>query len=94
MNRRTEKLVITIETRQQTRIYKRRQTITMWCRLCAEDVSMISPNEAAALFSISARAIFRLTEKGEIHFLENELGALLICRNSCRSHSQSAVGQI
>ena len=49
---------------------------------------MLAPNEAAALLQTTAREIFRLTEAGEIHFLETETGALLVCGNSLVSENQ------
>ena len=42
---------------------------------------MVTPDEAAALTETSARAIFRRVESGELHFVETDKGALLVCRN-------------
>ena len=42
---------------------------------------MLAPNEAAVL-QITAREVFRLTGTSEIHYLETEVGALRVCRNS------------
>ena len=82
MTRRTEKTVITVETFQRTVIYSRQKEKIALCEQCAAETVMLAPNEAAALLQTSAREIFRLTEAGEIHYLETETGALLVCRNS------------
>ncbi len=50
---------------------------------------MITPNEAAALLQTTAREIFRLTEAGEIHYLEIETGALLVCRDSPKTENKN-----
>ena len=39
----------------------------------------------AAQLQTTTREIFRLTEAGEIHYLETTSGALLVCRNSCQN---------
>lgn len=82
MNQRKEKTVITIESYRRTRVHSGRVAVTAWCERCAAESLMISPNEAAAHLQTTAREIFRRVEAGELHFLETESGALLIC---CRS---------
>jgi len=46
---------------------------------------IMAPDEAAVYLQTTARDIFRLTEAGEIHFLETESGDLLVCRVSCQN---------
>lgn len=82
MNRRTEKIVITVETFQRTVVYSRRKAKIAWCEQCAAETVMLAPNEAAAYLQNTARDIFRLTEAGKVHYLETEAGALLVCCNS------------
>ena len=86
MDRRTGKTVITIETFQRTTVHIRREARIAWCDRCAADTVMLASDEAAAHLQTTAREIFRLTEAGQIHFLETESGALLVCRNSCQTH--------
>jgi len=43
---------------------------------------MVTPTEAAALAATDARAIFRGVEAGEIHVIEGDGGALLVCSKS------------
>jgi len=83
MNRRRQKTVITVETFQRTTVRLRRKARIAWCEQCAAETAMLATDEAAAFLETTARQIFRLTEAGEIHFLEAESGALLVCRNSC-----------
>ena len=82
MTRRTEKTVITVETFQRTVVRWRRKEKIARCEQCVAETVMLAPNEAAAFLQTTVREIFRLTEAGEIHYLETESGALLVCRNS------------
>ena len=49
---------------------------------------------AAALLQTTAREIFRLTEAGEVHYLETGSGALLICSHSLQSRRKQALDKI
>jgi hypothetical protein len=53
-----------------------------WCEQCAEEVVMLTPDDAATLLETTARAIFRSVEAGELHFRETVGGRLLVCHNS------------
>lgn len=46
---------------------------------------MVTVDEAASLKRVSARAIYRWIEDGELHFIETADGRLLICLNSISS---------
>jgi hypothetical protein len=92
MNRRSEKTVITVEKFERTTVHIRRKAKIAWCERCAADTVMLAADEAAAHLQTTARIIFRLTEAGEIHFLETESGSLLVCRNSCQTHLPLADG--
>ena len=74
INIQTERLVV-VSHRPCTRM-------VAWCDLCARTVSMLTVDEAAALFHTTARAIYRRVEAAELHFRETPEGALLICLNS------------
>ena len=86
MNIRRQKTVITVETLQRTTVRLRRKVGVAWCEQCAAETVMLTTDEAAAHLQTTARDIFRLTEAGDIHFLETESGALLVCRNSYQTH--------
>jgi excisionase family DNA binding protein len=49
------------------------------CDQCVEASGMITPEEAAALSSVSTRTIYRWLETGAIHFSETPASGLLIC---------------
>jgi hypothetical protein len=50
---------------------------------------MMRPSQAASVTGMSARAIYRLAESGEVHFLETSQGILLICLESLARLEQS-----
>ena len=52
------------------------------CDRCTEPSGMITPDEAAALFEVSTRTIYRWLESGVIHFSETATEGLLICLSS------------
>ena len=43
---------------------------------------MVTPEEAALLAGLAARAIYRRVEGGSVHFTESADGSLLICADS------------
>jgi hypothetical protein len=78
----TEILIETVETI----IIRRRQgpaatALTAWCAQCGRTVSLISPDTAAKLAGVSARAIYRQLEAGQLHFTETA-DELLLCLDS------------
>ena len=52
------------------------------CDRCTEPSGLITPDEAAALFDVSTRTIYRWLETGAIHFSETATEGLLICLSS------------
>jgi len=52
------------------------------CDRCTEPSGLITPDEAAALFDVSTRTIYRWLETGAIHFSETVGEGLLICLSS------------
>ena len=73
--------IITIESHRLTVVHSRR-SIEMWCKECDKDLPMLTPEAAAAFAGVSARAIYRCVENGELHFIDMSDGALLICSGS------------
>jgi hypothetical protein len=81
------KRVITIETRQRTVIrLNSRRTAKIRCEFCADEVEMLSPENAAANFDISLREIFRGIENGSLHFIEINKDTIFICVNSLKPY--------
>ena len=79
MKRRTE---ITIETERVLVISRRNTSALAWCSGCGLKGQMITPEAAAKTVSLSTRAIYRLIEAEELHFLETSDQRLWICLNS------------
>ena len=52
------------------------------CRICGEDVKMISAEKAATLCHCSRRKIYRWIEEGDLHFIETPDGEALVCGRS------------
>ena len=52
------------------------------CDKCVEPSGMITPDEAAVLFNVSTRAVYRWLETEAVHFSEVSGGMLLVCFNS------------
>lgn len=53
-----------------------------FCPACSAHVTWIDLAAGAALSALSVREIFRLVERGNIHFREVEGGRSLLCRDS------------
>ncbi len=78
-----KRLEVVWETHEITKIsFNQHRRATAFCQSCESDAPHLSVAEAAALLQTTDREIFRLTEAGEIHYLETETGALLVCGSS------------
>ncbi len=53
----------------------------MWCRACARQVVMVSPEGAALAIGCSVRTVLRDVEAGHLHGTESLDGRLRICVN-------------
>jgi hypothetical protein len=82
MRRKKKTTIVTYESRERTTIRRAEPRVVAWCDQCRAEVLMITPNEAATFARTNARAIFRGVEAGEIHFVDGEGGALLVCSKS------------
>lgn len=68
---------------QETLLLGRSTNVTqVWCAGCDAMVRMVTVDEAAAVAGTSARAIYRATERGAIHFSETPAGSLRVCVDS------------
>jgi len=88
--KRRKRTEITFEIEQVLTLHRRHPTAPVWCADCHAAVTMLRPEEAAALIGRSVRAVYRLVEAGALHFIEPADGSLLICPNSL---GQSAGGE-
>ena len=77
------RLEITVE--QRSLVLRRTvQDAAVVCPHCASPT--ISPEQAAALTGVSARAVYRQVEQGHLHFVETETGRLRLCLHSLLEH--------
>ena len=53
-----------------------------WCPACSAEVTMVTPEQAALVRYLTPRIIYRLIEAGDVHFLESQEGAVLVCLSS------------
>jgi len=82
MRRKKKTTIVTFESRERMTIHRAALSLMSWCDQCGAQVLMVTPNEAALIAGTDTRAILRRVESGQIHFLENASGVLLICKQS------------
>jgi hypothetical protein len=58
------------------------QSLQTYCEMCDQKVRCLTVDQIVTATGLTARAVFRLVEAGELHFLETEEGHLLLCPNS------------
>ena len=79
---RKKRTEITMETDQVTVIYRPRDFVRAWCEGCAEEVGMVTAEQAAAISGIGPRAIYQAVEADALHFVETADRVLFICPKS------------
>lgn len=84
----TDKLIVKREKRELEILARPRIKEKMFCDWCLREVRWLVPEEAMLLAKSSLREVFRLIESGEIHFVENEEGFLLVCAESLAAKQQ------
>ena len=77
----TKRTEITIETERVLFISSPRKVFG-WCAACGTEAEMVSVDEAAILWRVDSRTIFRWVEAERVHSSETAKGLLLICLNS------------
>jgi len=58
------------------------RSIEGWCAGCGRAATLVTAEDAAMLTGIGPRAIYRLGELDEIHWIEGPAKLLLICLDS------------
>lgn len=71
-----------VETQEVMVIRRQGLEARIFCPDCAREVSMITPELAAAMLRSSTRTIYAWVEAAIIHFREQPEGSLLICLDS------------
>lgn len=84
-----KKILITTESREVfiLRINSDSQ-ISGYCAACAEDVPLLTLDEAVSFSALFTREMIRRIECGAIHSVETASGHLLVCRNSLNNFSK------
>lgn len=79
-----KRTTISFETQRLSVIRSAGEPVDLWCKDCGLVVPMFVPERIAALAHTAPREIYRRVEAGELHFVENDSGELLICSQSLR----------
>ena len=77
--KRTRVTTTTVEKHEVVVIRSSRRLKRVFCPQCLEPVALITVDEAVKISGSSSRAVYRLIEEGEIHFVETADGGALIC---------------
>jgi hypothetical protein len=88
------KRTVTVTETHSVTIIKSSGGTPCWCPECDAEVWMASAEQAAVLSGVSARAVYRRIEAGEVHFFETPLGALRVCLHSLLGGSSALVAEI
>ena len=65
-------------------VLRRRLRFQLFCEQCAADKEFVSLDDAVLFSGLATREIVRLTNEGELHFLETSGGHLFVCGESLR----------
>jgi hypothetical protein len=82
--RRKRRTETRVEIERVVVIRQRRGVSQAWCAGCAQPVTMVTAEEAAAVAGVTRRTIYALVEAEKVHFAETPDGLLLICLNSLK----------
>jgi len=75
---------ITIQTDEAFVVRRSKDSVATMCSQCAVAGPMVTPDEAAAVFRIPVRLIYRAIEAGQLHFQEASTGPVMVCLESLR----------
>ena len=75
---------ITVQTEEAFVLHRSSGSPQASCAQCGALAAMVTAEEAAVLFGVAVRAIYREIEAGELHFEETAAGSVLVCLNSLR----------
>ena len=78
--------IVRFATRNVTVVRAATETLDLLCEACGATVAMVTPERAAEMLITNPRAIYRLVERGAVHFVEAGGGEVLICSASLRAH--------
>jgi hypothetical protein len=82
----------TIRAREVYVIRMPRRVEQTLCGQCPQAVGLVTPDEAVRISGIGSRAVYRLIERGQIHFTETADGVGLICPATLLAQVQIELG--
>lgn len=85
---------MTIDIERVLIIKSRQSEMKGWCAQCGTEVRLVVPELAAALTGLSCRAIYRLVERGDVHFTESPETRVSICLESLTSMKPSGTDSL
>lgn len=83
---------IFVETKRRFVIHQPESGEPVYCPAC--DQQMLAAEQAAALFHINCRSVYRLIEAGAAHFAETATGAALVCPSSLAALLEAEAKQL
>lgn len=93
----TTRTEILVETHEVMVIRRRSQAVKPHCLICGEETTMLSLDEATAIFGLSTLELCRLVNEDKIHFTETAIRVLLVCPESLAqikaTHTSPAVSK-
>lgn len=81
---------IRLET-HESRFIRFGREFSTYCNGCLGDTRHMPVAQMAALLATTEKAIFRLTESGELHSSETDEGHLIVCLDSAATFEPSPV---
>ena len=78
----TAKKITAVTRRHEHFVLRRRLRFQLFCEQCGGDEEFVSLDDAVLFSGLGTRELVRLTEAGELHFLETSGGHLFVCRKS------------
>ncbi|HUJ41123.1 MAG TPA: hypothetical protein VLW54_11305 [Candidatus Acidoferrales bacterium] len=73
---------ITVETEEIVVVSGRRGAVRRRCAKCGQEVSMVSPQQAAQIAGVTVLTMYQWITEGKVHSCEPERGALFVCVRS------------
>lgn len=83
--KRTKTTEVIIETDEIFVALRTPAPVLRRCESCSVEVEMVTPETAAFMRGTPPRNIYRLVERGAVHFVETPSGELLLCADSILS---------
>lgn len=78
----TTRTEIIVETHEVMVIRRRSKALKPSCPICGDETTMLSLDEATAIFGLSTLEICQLVNEKKIHFTETAIRVLLVCPES------------